>query len=99
MTYKLAILKSAAQDTLEAYNYYEGLQQGLGDRFLTEVLERYNDIIKHPKYYGFINEENIVRDVMLRSFPYLVVYEIEDDKVIIFSVHSTYRNPERKFRK
>ncbi len=56
MSYKLIILKSAADDALEAYCYYEEKQPGLGDRFLSEVLERYNDISKHPEYYGFIDE-------------------------------------------
>jgi hypothetical protein len=51
MAYRLIILKGPADDALEAYNYYEELQQGLGDRFLSEVLERYNDISKHPQYY------------------------------------------------
>jgi len=42
VSYKLIILKSAADDALEAYCYYEEKQPGLGDRFLSEVLERYN---------------------------------------------------------
>ena len=99
MTFRLIILKAAAEDALEAYQYYQGLQEGLGDRFLSEVLERYNDISKHPQYYGFINEQHIIRDVMLKSFPYLVVYEIKDDSVIIYSVHCTYKDPDKRFRK
>ena len=99
MTYRLIILKAAAVDALEAYNYYEGLQPGLGDRFLAEVLERYNDISKHPQYYGFIDEKRIIRDVILKSFPYLIVYEIKNDSVIIFSVHCTHKYPNKRFRK
>ncbi len=33
MSYKLIILKSAAEDALEGYLYYENIQPGLGDRF------------------------------------------------------------------
>jgi|ERR1035437_3941516 hypothetical protein len=99
MAYRLIILQAAAKDTLEGYNYYEQLQQGLGDRFLSEVLERYNDISKHPQYYGFVDEHHIIRDVILKSFPYLVVYEVEDDAVIIYAVHCTYKHPDKKFRK
>jgi len=58
MAYRLIILQVAAKDTLEGYNYYEQLQQGLGDRFLSEVMERYNDISKHPQYYGFVDEHH-----------------------------------------
>ena len=52
MAYRIIILKTAAEDTEEAFTYYEKLQPGLGDRFLTEVLERFNEISKHPQYYG-----------------------------------------------
>jgi hypothetical protein len=71
----------------------------LGDRFLVELLERLNEISKHPKYYGFIDEQKIIRDIKLKSFPYLVVYEIEGESVIIYSVHCGYRNPDKKIQK
>ncbi len=38
MIYQLIILKTAAEDATEAFDYYESLQPGLGDRFLAEVL-------------------------------------------------------------
>jgi mRNA-degrading endonuclease RelE of RelBE toxin-antitoxin system len=99
MAYCIIILKTAAEDASEAFDYYERLQPGLGDRFLAEVLERFNEISKHPNYYGFIDEQKLIRDVKLKNFPYLVVYEIEDDKVIIYSVHCGYRHPDKKIRK
>jgi hypothetical protein len=37
--YQLIILKTATEDTDEAFNYYEKIQHGLGDRFLAEVLQ------------------------------------------------------------
>lgn len=50
MAYQLIILKAAADDTTEAYNYYEDIQIGLGDRFLAELLVIFNEISKHPQY-------------------------------------------------
>ena len=99
MAYRLIVLNAAAEDTSEAYNYYETLKPGLGDQFLEELLERFNEIRKHPRYYGFIDEQHLIRDVMLKSFPYLVVYEVEDDAVIIYPVHCGYRHPDKRFRK
>ena len=61
MAYQLVILKAAAEDTAEAYKYYEKIQPGLGDRFLFEVLERYNEISNHPHYYGFIDNQYSIR--------------------------------------
>lgn len=99
MAYRLIILKAAADDTTEAYNYYEEIQTGLGNRFLAELLIKFNEISKHPQYYGFIDEQNIIRDVKLKSFPYLVVYEIENEAVVIYSVHCAYRNPDKRLKK
>lgn len=99
MAYRLIILRAAADDTTEAYNYYEDIQPGLGDRFLAELLVRFNEISRHPQYYGFIDEQHIIRDVKLKSFPYLVVYEIESEAVVVYSVHCAYRNPDNRIRK
>ncbi len=99
MAYRLIILRRAADDTKEAYNYYEDIKPGLGDRFLAELLVRFNEISRHPQYYGFIDDQHIIRDVKLKSFPYLVVYEIESEAVVIYSVHCAYRNPDKLIKK
>ncbi|MFM6926053.1 MAG: type II toxin-antitoxin system RelE/ParE family toxin [Ferruginibacter sp.] len=99
MAYTLVILKAAADDTKEAYDYYEEIQTGLGDRFLAEVLVRFNEISHHPQYYGFIDAQHSIRDVKLKSFPYLVVYEMEDNSVIVYSIHCAYRNPDKRLKK
>jgi ParE toxin of type II toxin-antitoxin system, parDE len=94
MAYRLIIRKAAA----EAFDYYESRQPGLGNRFLAAVPGRYNDISENPRYYGFIDEKNCIRDVRLRHFPYLVVYEIENDAVVVYAVHCAYRHPDKRFR-
>lgn len=99
MPYQLIIREAAHSDAKEAYDYYEEKSPGLGEHFLQELIQRYNDIIDHPEYYGFIDEQKIIRDVKLRHFPYLVVYEISNDKVIIYSVFNGYKNPTKKVPK
>lgn len=98
MLYQLIILKTAAEDTEEAFNHYEKIRPGLGDRFLAEVLKRFEEISKHPQYYGFIDEQHIIRDVKLKTFPYLVVYEVEEANIIVYSVHCCYKHPDKRFR-
>ena len=99
MLYKLVILKSAADDTLESYKYYEKIRQGLGDRFLTEVLDRYRDISRHQEYFGFIDGKKIIRDVKLKSFPFQIVYEVLGDTIIIYAVHHGNKHPDKRFKK
>ncbi len=97
MPYQLIIRQEAHLDANEAYTFYEEKSPGLGERFLQELIQRYNQIIEHPEYFGFIDEKKIIRDVKLRHFPYLIVYEIDNDKVIVYSVFNGYKNPDKKF--
>ncbi len=39
MDYKITISADAENDTNDAYIYYEGIQNGLGERFLSELVE------------------------------------------------------------
>ena len=34
----------------EAYNYYEEKSSGLGERFLQELIQRYNEITAHHEF-------------------------------------------------
>ncbi len=99
MFYQLIIREEAHFDALEAYDYYEEKSPGLGERFLRELIRRYKEILQHPEYYGFIDEQKIIRDVKLRHFPYLVVYEISNDKIVVYSVFNGYENPGKKVTK
>lgn len=99
MLYKLVVLKAAADDTSDAYQYYEKIRPGLGDIFLSELLERYKDISRHPEYFGFIDEKKIIRDVMLKNFPFQIVYEVKENTIIIYAVHHGKKHPDKRFRK
>ncbi len=61
MAYRLIVLNAAAEDASEANNYYEGINHGLSDRFMAEWMKRFNEISKHPEYYGFM-----IRNVLYR---------------------------------
>ena len=101
MPYTLIITAAAHKDTTEAYIHYEKQQKGLGERFLTSLSIRYNDLSDHPTHYSFIEEDNlkIFRDCLLYKFPYVVVFEIRKKEVVIYAIHNTYKNPDKKIRK
>lgn len=93
MTYKLRITLAARLEEQQAYNYYEDIQEGLGDRFLKELEERYENICKHPEYYSFVGEGKLIRDVALKRFPYTIVFSVLDDIIFVLSVFNTYQMP------
>ena len=50
MSYQLIIRQEAHLDANEAYTYYEEKSPGLGERFLQELIQRYNEIKEHPEW-------------------------------------------------
>ncbi|MFA6059639.1 MAG: type II toxin-antitoxin system RelE/ParE family toxin [Taibaiella sp.] len=93
MPYTLVIKEEARLDMLEAYQYYEQQQTGLGEQFLSEVEKRLDDITSHPEYYSFIDNRKILRDIVLDKFPYVVIYDVIGFEITVFAVHFTKRNP------
>ena len=95
MPYTLIIREEALEEMKDAYLYYENAQSGLGERFLSELEKRYNEILEHPQFYGFIGMEKKIRDVKVKHFPYQVLYEIIENSVVVFSIFNSYQDPSK----
>jgi hypothetical protein len=63
--------------------------------------KRYRKLSAHPTFYSYIDEDplKILRDVKLEKFPFVVVYEIIENQVVVYAVHNTYKHPRNKLRK
>lgn len=93
MSYKLFITEVAEYHVDEAYQYYEAQQEGLGERFLFEVNATYKKIAEHPQYYSYISATHNFKDIGVRKFPFVVIYEIRKDIIAILAVFNTSRKP------
>jgi plasmid stabilization system protein ParE len=94
MKYSLEIKEEAVLDIKEAYLYYEEQKVGLGNRFL-ETLESYLERVqKYPEHYQIKRKPS--REAFIKKFPYIIIYEIEEDKIIVYAVFNTWRNPAKK---
>jgi plasmid stabilization system protein ParE len=93
MKFQLIITSHALQDTKDAYYYYEQIRAGLGEQFLENLERRYGALSENPELYSYSDDKKILRDVIIEGFPYLIVYEISDSYVVIFSIHNTNRKP------
>ncbi len=95
MLYNLIIKEEAHYDTIEAYLYYEERRDGLGEKFLNALNQRYEEIVQNPQFYSFISadKQRIFRDVKIKGFPYVVIYEFTENEVTVYAVHncSKYR--------
>ncbi len=94
MAYKLEIRPLAAMEVLEAYDWYELQREGLGSEFLDELEMFYTSVLRNPTSYGFYDKT--VRQGKLNRFPYVVVFEIFDEPVVVYSVFMTKQDPGKK---
>lgn len=93
MQYQLLISPTALNDSNAAYIYYEEQLPGLGQRFLHSVNASYQKLSHTPKYYSYINSKRELRDIKIKDFPFIIIYQIIEDKVLVLSVFNTNREP------
>lgn len=94
MKYILEIKDEANIEIIEAYLYYEEKRLGLGEEFLDHLNSYFERIITNPKH--FPKKRKPYREAFIKRFPFLIVYEITDKKVTVYSVFNTWQNPVKK---
>lgn len=97
MVHKIIITPYAEQDTFEAYKWYEEKLIGLGEEFLFELERTYDNIANNPTYNTYIDDKKELRDLHVYRFPFVVVYKITNNIIVIISVHHTKKNPIKKY--
>lgn len=93
MNFLIKVTAGAREDTLNAFNYYQNIRVGLGEEFLKELEIKYIEISANPFANSYIDNRCIIRDVVIKRFPFLVIYKIESNYAIILSVHNTNKKP------
>jgi plasmid stabilization system protein ParE len=94
MSYILEIKDEANREIIEAYLYYQEKRTGLGEEFLEHLDSYFERIVSNPKH--FPQKRKPYREAFIKRFPFLIVYEITKNKIIIYSVFNTWQNPEKK---
>lgn len=92
----LRILEEAHNDAAEAAQRYEGLRSGLGAAFLAELTTAYQKIEQHPRGQPLVEHPEIegdVRRLLLKRFPYLLVYEMVENAALVLAVAHASRDP------
>jgi len=99
MAYPYKLHEKAHKEYIEAYLWYELKQKGLGDRFMSCVEKKLEQIIEHPQYFGKRNGN--YREAKVESFPYMIVYEFFSTKRLIHiaAIYHGKRKPQRKYRR
>lgn len=94
MKYTLEVKNEANLEIVQAYRYYEDKRTGLGEEFLDHLGVYFDRIIANPEH--FPQKRKPYREAFIKRFPFLVIYEILREKIIIYSVFNTWKNPDKK---
>ena len=89
---ELILAEEAQQDLDQAYDWYEQQRVGLGEDFLGAVEACLQNLARMPEAHRTIHEN--YRRVLVRRFPYAVIYEHVEDVVTVYAVFHTSRNPD-----
>lgn len=90
MAFKLFLLDDAIEDIQNSSRYYNRKQQGLGRRFEIEVNQAFSKIKNLPLSTSFAYDT--VRYKVMDKFPFIILYEISDTKVIVLRVFNTHQD-------
>lgn len=94
MKYVLEIKEEAVFDIKEAYLYYEEQRVGLGQRFLDNLETYLERVLKYPEHFQI--KKKPYREAFIKDFPFLIIYEIEAPKIIVYAIFNTWKNPNKK---
>ena len=89
-------LPKAQLEILEAWEWYENKQDGLGDRFIKEVRRKIKYVQNNPLHYPL---KGNYREAQTDISPYLIIFKFDNAKNIIFvvSVFHMTRHPNKKY--
>jgi plasmid stabilization system protein ParE len=94
--FRLIVKEEAAAEIRDAFDYYEEQQFGLGEYFLGTLYNRFQTLLTNPQANPKIHDE--YRQAVVPKFPFVIIYEIENEAVVVYSVFHTSRHPDGKIK-
>ncbi len=92
--FRIQIRPLASGEIIEAYDWYELQREGLGFEFLDELENFYENLLRNPHTHSFYSKP--IRQGKVNRFPYVVVYEVHGQDIVIYSVFMTRQDPKKK---
>jgi plasmid stabilization system protein ParE len=93
MSYKVLVLKSAELDIKAAFRYYLEISVELAIRFESAMDKAMEKLKKTPNNY-FNLDDGRHRRIQVEGFPYMFIYEVEQDIVVVKMLFHQKNDPE-----
>jgi plasmid stabilization system protein ParE len=84
LDFPVSLRADAESDLTEAALWYEDRSPGLGAELIRCVEEAIDRVRRHPR--SFAADEEGVRCVPVRRFPYCLLYLLDEEKAVVFAV-------------
>jgi plasmid stabilization system protein ParE len=88
---KVVLLPPADAELEEAISYYNQQQEGLGDQFYSAFIATTRHIRNAPEAWKKVGENT--RRINFKRFPYLVLYVVDGDYILITCIAHQHRKP------
>ncbi len=93
MTLSVHLRPEAEQDIEEAASWYENQSNGLGNKFLDEIVATLDRLALLPSLYPIIHRNT--QRALTHRFPFGIYYRVENEQIVVFAVMHGSRNPAR----
>jgi plasmid stabilization system protein ParE len=90
-TLRLVLRNEFVQDLQGAHDWYEGERPGLSEEFRAEIDRTLSAIREHPLRFRVLVAD--LRHVLVRRFPYHVLYRIDGDLIQVVACYHGSRDP------
>lgn len=88
----VTLLRPAQQDIRSGARFYEGQARGLGLEFVAEVGRSLKRLEQYPELGAPLRKG--ARKLLVRRFPYLIIYRVEQARVLVLAVGHQRRHPD-----
>jgi plasmid stabilization system protein ParE len=91
MKFEILIKPQADEEIIDAARWYEHQRVGLAQEFLDALEATLDSISPNPKKYRATYRQS--RHALVPKFPYAVYFLIEGDRVVVYGIGNTARDP------
>lgn len=93
MNYQFELHPEAVYDIEEAFEWYESKRVGLGKALVIELDSVLEKVKRSPYHYQELDFG--LRGVLLKRFPYKVIFQLSNTRIIVLAIFHQKRDPRR----
>jgi toxin ParE1/3/4 len=91
MTVPINFRPEAVEEIDATIQWYEKQRVGLGDEFLSALLEQFEHIRESPEGWAILYRQ--IRACPMRRFPYVIYYRAQPGAINVIAVQHGHRHP------